>query len=713
MPSTAKLPTQLSAAGPESEPSRGLLLAAGAALMVATFAAFGPLMNAGFLWDDDLNLTENPAVSSPAGLRAIWFEPNATPQYYPLTFTTLWLEHRMWGAQPRGYHAVNILLHSANAVLLWLLLRRLRVRYAWLIAAAFALHPLQVEAVGWISQRKTVLSAALCLLSLLAYSEFRPLAVTRKTRLARAALYAASLAAYAAAMLSKTAVCGLPGVLLVMTWWKRRRVDRGDFALLAPFLAVGIALSLITIRVENRFGMEGPEWAYSFVERILIAGRALWFYVQKLVWPTQLAFVYPRWTIDAGDWRQHALAVAALVALAALWLARDRIGRGPTAGALVFGGMLFPVLSFANLYYMRYSLVADHFQYLACIGVIGVVLSGVGFTLRSFGRAGVRFSRLAATAALCALAVLAWRQSRIYADPETLWRDTILKNPASALAHYNLAYHLSVSDRRTEAIPHYQSAIAIDPRHRHARHNLAIVYAEAGELDAALSLYAGLVQDYPEDAHVRFNHGLTLAQAGRAREAIAAFREAVRIDPGFAEAHFRLAAGLLGAGLQDQAADHFQRTLELRPSDDVPRLFLAQIHANRGRSAQAVRQYRAFLRSHPNHRDALLGLAWILATDDDAANRNGPQAFDLADRAVQAANYRDPHALDVLAAAFAENGQFGPAVAAARDARRLAIKNGFNELARQVEQRLELYRAEKPYHEAPQQPTTTSAPHRP
>jgi hypothetical protein len=248
--------------------------------------------------------------------------------------------------QPFGYHLVNVLLHASNAVLLWLVLRPLELRGAWWAAAVFALHPVSVESVAWITERKNILSGLFYFLTGLAYFRFRPLMNREPARGYDWRYYPLVFALFLCALLSKTVTCSLPAVLLLLVWWKNGRVERRDVLALTPLFILGAALALITIGMEQRAGAVGAEWSLSLVQRCLLAGRALWFYASKLLWPRNLTFLYPHWEIDAGAPWQYVFPLAALSGLVALWSLRSRIGKGPLVAMLFFAGTLVPAKGF-------------------------------------------------------------------------------------------------------------------------------------------------------------------------------------------------------------------------------------------------------------------------------------------------------------------------------------------------------------------------------
>src|SRR5437016_2762330 len=347
------------------------------ALIAITALAYLPAWNGKLIWDDNRHITQ-PALRSWQGLADIWARVGATQQYYPLVHSFFWIEQKLWGDSVLGYHLVNILLHSLGAVVLLQILQRLKIPGAWLAAALFALHPVQVESVAWISELKNTLSGLFFFCSILTYLNFDE----RRNRLA----YISSLALFVLGLLCKTAIAPLPAIIAVVLWWKRGRVrPREDLLPLLPFFLIGVGAGLFTAWLERIFiGAQGTAFQLSILQRCLIAGRDFWFYLFKLFWPAKLTFIYPRWRIDSGVWWQYLFPVAVLIVLVALWKLRTR-WRGPFAAALIFLGLLFPALGFINVYPFIYSFVADHFQYLACVGPLVLAGSGIALGLDALG----------------------------------------------------------------------------------------------------------------------------------------------------------------------------------------------------------------------------------------------------------------------------------------------------------------------------------------
>lgn len=595
------------------------LLAGLLAALVLT--AYWPALDAGFVWDDDDYVVENTTLRSVDGLRRIWLDFEATPQYYPMVHSTFWVEYQLWQLNPTGYHLVNILLHALAAVLVWRVLAQLGLPGPWLAAAIFAVHPVHVESVGWITERKNVLSAVFYLTSLLAYLRAAGIGTGSVDEHSSRRSYALSLAAFACALLSKTVSGSLPAVILLLLWWRNGGITRRDLRLVLPYLLLAAAFGVLTVQLETQHvGAVGWEWDLSFVDRVLVAGRALWFYAAKLLWPDPLIFNYPRWKIDAGSWQAFLYPVSALALVATLFLARGRIGRGPVVAVLIFAGTLFPALGFFDLYPMRYSFVADHFQYLASLGLIApfaVVAARLGDRVAA-GRGAP--ARVVALLLLGTLATLTWNQARAYRDLETLWRDTLAKNPDSWLAHDNLGILLQQSGRLEEAIGHFRDALRIEPRHHEgynnlgsamrargdldealrqlrrslevepdyipAHNNLGLTHHDRGEYDDATRSFENALRIDPSFTAAHTNLGITLAAQGRLEEAALHHRAALRLDPDLAEAHTNLAAVLVEQGKLDEAIAHLQRVVELQPDSQAAKQNLRRVQKHRARRLQ-------------------------------------------------------------------------------------------------------------------------------
>ena len=501
--------------------------------MVAALVAYLPAIGGQFLWDDDAHVTR-PDLRPLHGLWRIWTDFGATQQYYPLLHTAFWLEHRVWGNAASGYHLVNILLHGACAVCLLKVLRRLAIPGAALAAAVFALHPVHVESVAWITEQKNTLSLVFYLGAAYVYLRYD------EERRRRDYLWASALFVFG--LLTKTVVATLPAALLVIAWWRRGRLSwRRDVVPLTPWFALGAAAGLVTAWIEqNQLGAEGADFALTPLQRVLLAGRVVWFYLGKLVWPTNLAFIYPRWSIDASAWTAYAWSLAALLVLATLWAMRRR-SRAPLAAALFFVGSLFPVLGFVNVYPFVFSFVADHFVYLPSLGVIVGMAAGATTLVAALDPRRRRWAPAAAAVLLIALAALTFRQSQVYRDAPTLYQATLARNPDCYLCLNNLGTIAARSGGMEEAARFYRDAVRIKPDSPEAHNNLASALAQSGKMAESVPHFEQAVRAAPNYVSARVNFGGVLFRMGRVEEAKAQFEAALRIMPDYAPARQNLA----------------------------------------------------------------------------------------------------------------------------------------------------------------------------
>lgn len=595
--------------------SRRLVLYGGLLVLITTIA-YLPAIRGGFVWDDDQYVTRNAMLTQPDGLARIWFDVGATPQYYPLVFTTFWLEHRLWGFAPLGYHVVNVLLHAANALMLFFLLRRLRVPGAALAAAVFALHPVHVESVAWITERKNVLSGLFYLCSLACYLRFAGLPDDQGNNRPQWNRYGLSLLLFCGALLSKSVTASLPAVILLILWWKRGRITGRDVWPLVPFFALGVAMGLTTAWVEqHHVGAERVQWGLSPIDRVLIAGRAIWFYLGKLLWPHPLMFTYPRWRIDSSEAWQFGYPAAAITGVIALWFMRKKAGKGPLIAALFFVGSLFPALGFVNVYPMIFSFVADHFQYLASIGPIALFAA----LLARLTNEKPPFARVAGAACLVLpLGILTWRQGPIYRNLETLWRDTLTKNDGSWMAHNNLGVALNIADRPAEAVPHFKKAIELYPSNPTAYNGLADSLLKLDRLDEGIVFLNRALQIDPDFAFTHYRLGEISERKGLNAEAVEQYQRALELNPELGDAHNALAILLEARGEVDSALPHYLEAIEAYalPGDEPKRALvhfnIGALQESRGRFDDAIESYRRAVELKPDYGDAYLNLANLL-----------------------------------------------------------------------------------------------------
>ena len=597
-------------------------------LVVVALIVYQPVWRAGFIWDDDDHLTANPVMTAPHGLRVIW-SSLAASRYYPLTLTTFWALHRWCGLNPLPYHLVNVTLHAVNGLLIFFMLRRLRVPAAWLVAAFWVLHPVNVESVAWVTELKNTQSGFFFFLALLCF--------LRWETDGRRRWYGLSLVCAAGAVLSKPSTVILPVILLFCIWWERRRWQRVDFVRIVPFFGLAAGMAVLTVMEQHGHILRAgsAEWNLGFAERVVIAGQAVWFYAAKVLWPVQLMFVYPQWDVRPDLWTSWLPVIGVCAGCASLWACR----RQPWAPAVLlatgcFAVGLLPIIGFVDVYYFRYAFVADHFQYLASVALIAGLTGAAARISGYLGRLGRTGGVVAGTVALVVLGALTWRQAGVYRDSETLWRDTLAKNPGCwmahnnlgeewaktgriqealgqyeqalridpelAVVHYNLANVLSQIGRLPEAIRHYEQALRIRPQYAAAHSNLGHALQQTGKLAGAIREYQRALQIEPALANVHDSLGNALSLAGRTKEAIHQYELALQISPTLTETHNNLGTVLFRDGQVEEAIGHYEQALQIRPGYAEAHSNLAGALQQAGRLADALRHYEQALQINPN-----------------------------------------------------------------------------------------------------------------
>jgi tetratricopeptide (TPR) repeat protein len=631
-------------------PTSRLTLVAGAALLVAAcFAAYWPALSGEFLWDDEAHITQ-PDLRSSDGLYRIWFELGSTQQYYPLLHTAFWVEHRLWGDSVLGYHVVNVLLHAAAACLVWANLRQVKIPGAFLAAAIFAVHPVHVESVAWISEQKNTLSAVFYLSAMWCYLRFD---ADRRRR-----WYWCAAVLFVLGLMSKTVTATLPAALLVIFWWQRGSLSwKRDVVPLLPFFALGAAAGLLTAWVERKLiGAEGTDFVLSPIERGLLAGRAFWFYLSKLLLPVKLTFIYPRWEVSAAVWWQWLFPLAVVAWFLVLWIIRTRV-RAPLAGMLYFAGTLFPVLGFLNVYPFLFSFVADHFQYLASLGVIVLVAAGIMLVPLRPQPTASRLRYGFCLVLLATLGTLSWRQSYLYRDQVALYQTTIERNPESWMA-YN---------------------------------NLGKVFDQQGETEKALALFQVALNMRPNDPQPNCNVGSCLRRLGKVEEAVPYLRRAAELEPGYMDAHWELGLAWSARQQWEAAAEEFIVALALRPNDpSVIHSNLGKVLGNLGRLDDAIAQFREAARLNPKYAEAHLSLGRALLARNEAQNAIAPlqQAAALKSDSLEA--------LRELTTAYATAGRSAEAIATAEREMAVAQSLGKPDVVREIRQWIDWYRASLP-----------------
>jgi len=673
--------------------SRALIFAV--VLAAVTIFAYRPAWHGGFLWDDDAYIINNELLTAPDGWQRIWFSLDSPSQYFPLTYSTFRIEHALWSVNTTGYHWVNLLLHVANALLVWAVLARLRVPGSWLAAAIFALHPVQVESVAWITERKNVLMGFFFLLTVLAWVAF----VDKRTRRPWM-FYCLALMFYVLALAAKTTACTVPAALFLILWLQEKPITMRRVIQIVPFVVLGIASGLLAVWWE-RYHQGTNRAVFLFlspIERILVASRAVWFYLSKIFWPSNLTFIYPRWNISPADLLDYIWLLAGIVACVAIYFLRRYFGRSVEVAAAFFVTTLSPVLGFIMLFTFRYTFVADHYQYLACIGPIALASAG----MVSFSDKFTRYRAVVVSAALllvATLGTLTWRQAATYTDIERLWRTTLARNPECWMAETNLGLVLLQQGKIDDGIAHYRSALQMQPDSWDAEYNLGTALLGKGQVDEAIQHCERAVGMRPTDPDAQVSLGDALRQKGRIDDAIAHYQKAMMARPDHFLARYGLGHALLEKGELDSAIQVCRSALVLRPSDADCHTTLAIALEEKGEPVEALQHYEKALELAPRSIPTLTNLAWLLATSQDASLRNGPKAIDLAGRADQLVGGTNTLVLRTLAAAYAENGEFAKAIRTARSAMQLARMHREDSLTTDLDQQIALYQLGMPYRE--------------
>lgn len=604
-------------------------------VILLVFLFYIPAMKGGFIWDDDDYVTKNENLKTWTGLKRIWFDIGATYQYYPMVHTSFWVEYHLWKHNAFGYHLVNILLHGLNAVVVFFILRKLGLSWAWLAALAFALHPVQVESVAWITERKNVLSGFFYLLSLFSYLHFtspmeddsntglKPdgkLKWNKNVRLWK--YYILSLGFYICALFSKTVTSSLPVILLVIFWWKGKKIRWCDIALLVPFLIFGGIMGSITARMEKyQIGAMGAKWDWTFFERCLIAGKALWFYAGKLLVPHPLVFIYPRWRIDAAKALQYIYPAGILIVSGVLWIMRRKIGKGPLAAVLYFFITLFPAIGFFNVYPMLYSYVADHFQYLASIGMITLYTGLIAFGLKKIFGDKKRLQYMLAGILFLGLGGLTWRQGQMYKDIETLWRATISGNPKAWLAHNNLGTVLLDQGKIDEAIGHFNESIEINPQYEIAYYNLGYAQVKKGAHGESMKYYQKAIELNPKYTNAYINLGMAYDALGDYKQAILNYNKAKALKPESDVVYCCLGDACSSLGSLDESEGYYKKSLELNPNNVDTHYNLACLLFEKKEIEKSIHHFKEALRLDPDREAAHnnLGIIYTSMVETDKA----------------------------------------------------------------------------------------------
>ena len=638
-------------------------------LILAVILAYLPVWKAGFIWDDDTIVTLNPVVVGPLGLKEIW--TTAASRFYPLVLSTFWLEHALWGLTPLPYHLVTVSFHAASAVVLWRVLRNLEVRGSWLGAALWALHPVAVESVAWVSEMKNTESCLFYLLTILFFVKGLK-SGSLGNRSGGNWNYSIALLCSALAMVSKSSTLLMPLVLCLCTWWVKERWSWRDMAKVVPILLMCIVVGVVVKHVAHLNGGNELHWAQTWQERVAMAGYIFWFYVGKLFWPYPLLTYYAFWKVDPEQWISYLPVVTVVLTLIILWLKR-RTWSGPCFFAFAYYLiMLLPVLGLFSMTGFRYSVIEDHLQYLASMGPLA--LAGTGLArLSDFAIPG----RSLLQPALCAglllvLGILSWRQAYNYQSEKTLWTYNLIENPASWAAYNGLGFCLAKEGKVDEAITLFQKALEIDPYYAVTHFNLGMALAEKGRMDDAIAEYQTALTLDPDNAQAHAKLGEALSQRGQIDEAVSQYGKALEANPYSAMAYNDLGLALVQKKQVDKAIEQYQKALEIDPNFALAHNNLGVVLFQNGQVAEAIVQYQMALKIDSSVAQAHNNLGLALAQTGVTSLQEGQ--VDEAIAQFQEALKSDPtiaQAHSDLGIVFAQRGQLNEALAQFQEALRL------------------------------------------
>jgi len=585
-----------------------------------------PALYGGFIWDDDAHVTRK-AIQSLSGLLAIWTKLGSTQQYYPLLHSLFWVQHFIWSDSSFAYHLTNISLHAFACLLLVLVLKKLSIPGAWLAGLVFTLHPIYVESIAWISEEKNTISAIFYFSSAFYYLHFEEKKVKK--------YYIIATVFFVLALLTKTVTATLPSALLLLIWWKNGELLwKRDIKPLRIWFGASIVAGIFTSWVEsNLVGAQGTEYIMPSYERILLSGRIICFYISKIILPTHLVFIYERWTISRLNPISYAyLAVAIGLLVVCIWLyllksksaEQARSLRTPLASYLYFCGTLLPVLGFFNIYPFKYSYVADHFQYLASLGIVVPICS-----LASLGIKSVSHKTKLLSTTLCVLVLVCFTyltvvQSNAYQNAKTLYQVTLDKNPECWMAHNNIGVILLDEGKTDLAASEFEAALQLNPNLVGPHANLGNIYSKnLSTQNKAFKHYEAAIAQAPNSADIHNLYGTFLTTIPeKHQDAFNQIQKAIELQPNYPEAHYNL--GILLSQFNDrqnEAIEEYKAALTLNPDYVQAHTNLAIILAHtQGGQNEAIAHLRKALEIDPGYAEAHCNIAPLLASDPSQLN---------------------------------------------------------------------------------------------
>jgi len=599
-------------------------------LFLAVVLTYAPVWHAGFIWDDDGILTANPCIVGPLGLKDIWTTAISQTDVAPLTRSTFWLEHKWWGLSPRPYHMVNVFLHGLCAILLWRVLLSLRVRGAWFGAALWALHPVQAESVAWVAEMKNTESGVFFLLAILFFVEGSR-ARFRDVDFVLNRDYTLTLLFSALALLCKASTVILPLVFCLCGWWLEGRWRWRYLRVAAPVLLMGIALSFASMvgQKEQMAALAVLHGTRNWLERIVTAAYAVWFYLAKLLVPCPLVNVYPPWDIDVGRWVSYLPLVGLILAFFLLWLGRNSWARAGFFASTYFLIALLPVLGLADNTIFLYAPAFDHLQYLASMGPLALAGAGVAW-LGDRARPQLRWmASVLCGAVLLLYAMSSWHRAWIFSSSERLWADTLAKNPGSWVAHFNLGDALAARGETNAALVEFEAALDMQPIFPEAYNRIGEELAQAGKLDEAISCFHRALTFAPGNYDAQWELGNALVQKGKMEEAIRYYQNALKIKTDDDWTHIDLGVALVQEGHLDEAIAEYRKGLALDPGVATSHFYFANALVQRGQIDEAISEYKGTLALDPNYAEAHVYLGLALAKKGDVQGATAQFAAEL------------------------------------------------------------------------------------
>ncbi|MDB4793594.1 tetratricopeptide repeat protein [Methylacidiphilales bacterium] len=575
----------------------GIFLLQVIAIVAAGLWIYQPSFYGDWLWDDNLYVTGNKLLLDPARLWKAWFAPGSFIEYYPLEESVQWVQWQLWHGDTLGYHLTNVILHIANAFLVWRLLNKFGLRLAWLGGLLFLVHPIQVESVAWISELKNTLSLPFFLLAMDAWIDYENHGKRKD--------YLLALGLFLVAMLCKISMMMFPFVILLYAWWKRNRIGRNDLLATVPFFVISAVLGCMTIlagswyRHADHSHLE-TDPVGSFLSHLSLGGLSIAFYFAKCFWPVDLTTFYPRWSIDPSS-LIHFLPWPILGGVIYwLWTNRAGWGRHALLGLGFFLLNLVPFIGLNSISYMVDTWVMDHFLYIPLIGLIGLVVAGLSDAGKKLSPPARSFGIAIVTVAMAMLTWESHSYAKLYVDQETLCNYTALHSPAASPPHLNLAYILLESGRAQQAMDQYQLLLKFHPNSAVGHNNLGNTYAKLGRNSEAIEEYQRTLQINPDYAMAYYNLGNVFREENRLSEAIEEYRQSLQINPDSADAHSNLGGILFQMHRIPEALEQLQLALKINPIDASNQYNVGMIFMGMGQLSEAIEHFEQALKINPN-----------------------------------------------------------------------------------------------------------------